>query len=144
MGYPLQYSWASLVAQLVKNLPACGRRGFNPWVGKVPWRRARLPTPVFRPGEFHGLYSAWDHKESDMTERLSLHFTSCINSSHKPLELLSLFPIMTFKIPVKQSECKTPLDFVLFSRFFKFLPSSTWNSVVVFSVIYFNISKNSI
>ena len=40
------------------------------------WRRERLPTPVFWPGEFHGLYSPWGHKESDMTERLSLHFTS--------------------------------------------------------------------
>ena len=47
IGYPLQYSWASLVAQLVKNLPQCGRSGFNPWVGKIPWRRERLPTPVF-------------------------------------------------------------------------------------------------
>ena len=27
-----------------------------PWVGKMPWRRERLPTPVFWPGEFHGLY----------------------------------------------------------------------------------------
>ena len=39
------------------------------------WRRERLPTPVFRPGEVHGLYSPWGHKESDTTERLSLHFT---------------------------------------------------------------------
>ena len=31
-----------------------------------------LPTPVFWPGEFHGLYSLWGHKESDTTERLSL------------------------------------------------------------------------
>jgi len=28
---------------------------FNPWVGKNPWRRERLPTPVFWPGEFHGI-----------------------------------------------------------------------------------------
>ena len=34
-----------------------GRPGFNPWVGKIPWRRERLPTAVFWPGEFHGLYS---------------------------------------------------------------------------------------
>ena len=34
-----------------------GRPGFNPWVGKIPWRRDRPPTPVFWPGEFHGLYS---------------------------------------------------------------------------------------
>ena len=53
IGYPLQYSWASLVAQLVKNLPAMWRPGFDPWVGKIPWRRERLLTPVFWPGEFH-------------------------------------------------------------------------------------------
>ena len=41
-------------------------------LGRFPWRRERLPTPVFWPGEFHGLYSPWGHKESDMTEQLSL------------------------------------------------------------------------
>ena len=50
------------------------RHGFNPWVGKIPWRRALQPTPVFLPGESPwteetgGLYSQWGHKESDMTE----------------------------------------------------------------------------
>jgi len=41
----------------------------DPWVGKIPWRRERL-TPVFWPGEFHGLfmYSPWGHEESDMAE----------------------------------------------------------------------------
>ena len=43
IGYPLQYSWASLVAQLVKNCLQCRRPGFDPWVGKIPWRRERLP-----------------------------------------------------------------------------------------------------
>ena len=74
MGYPLHYSWASLVAQLVKNPPASGRPGFIPWVGKIPWRRERLPTPVFSPGEFHGLHSPWGHKELDTTDRLSRSF----------------------------------------------------------------------
>ena len=42
-----------------KRIPLqCGRPGFDPWVGKIPWRRKRLPTPVFWPKEFHGLYSA--------------------------------------------------------------------------------------
>ena len=50
-----------------------GRHGFNSWVGKIPWKRERLPTPVFWLGEFHRLYSPWDHKELDMTERLSLY-----------------------------------------------------------------------
>ena len=36
-------------------------------VGKIPWRRKRLPTPVFWPGELHGLYSPWGRKESDAT-----------------------------------------------------------------------------
>ena len=36
------------------------------WVGKIPWRREWLPTPVFWPGEFHGLYSPWGHKELDI------------------------------------------------------------------------------
>ena len=58
---------ASLGAQLVKNLPAMWRPGFDPWVGKIPWRRERLPTPVFWPGEFCGLNSPWGHKESDTT-----------------------------------------------------------------------------
>ena len=44
---------------------------FNSWVGKVPWRRDGLPIPVFWPGEFHGLYSPWGHRESGMTEQLS-------------------------------------------------------------------------
>ena len=57
IDYPLLYAWASLVAQLVKNSPAMQETGFDPWVGKIPWRRERLPTPVFWPGEFHGLQS---------------------------------------------------------------------------------------
>ena len=40
--------------------------------GKIPWRREELPTPIFWPGEFHGLYSPWGRKESNTTERLSL------------------------------------------------------------------------
>ena len=50
--------------------------GFNSWVGKTPWRRERLPTPVLWPGEFHRLYSPWDHKESGMTEWLSLSLSN--------------------------------------------------------------------
>ena len=40
--------------------------------GKIPWRRERLLTPVFWPGEFRGSYSPRGHKELDTTERLSL------------------------------------------------------------------------
>ena len=51
-GYPLQYSWASFVAQLVKNPPAM----WETWVLSLdwedPWRREWQPTPVFLPGKF--------------------------------------------------------------------------------------------
>ena len=63
IGSPLQESWASLMAQLVKNLPAVRET----WVWKILWRRERLPTPVFWPGEFPGLYSPCSLKESDTT-----------------------------------------------------------------------------
>ena len=45
---------ASLVAQTVKNTPAMWETWVWPQVGKIPWRRERLPTPVFWPGEFYG------------------------------------------------------------------------------------------
>ena len=49
---------ASQVVLVVENLPVSAedikRCGFDPWVGKVPWRRAQQPTPVFSPGETHG------------------------------------------------------------------------------------------
>ena len=73
IGYPLQYSWAFLVAQLVKNPPAMT------WVQSLGWEDPLdkgKTTPVFWPEEFDGLYNPWDLKESDMTEQLSLHFTS--------------------------------------------------------------------
>ena len=75
------------MAQLVRSHLQCRRPRFCPWVGKSPWRRERLPTPVFRPGEFHGLYSPWGHKESDTTERLSLSVPEkCIRFYNKPHE----------------------------------------------------------
>ena len=51
----------------------CNRVGFDPWVGKILWRRAWQQTPVFLPGESPQMgsvagYSALGHTESDMTE----------------------------------------------------------------------------
>ena len=56
----------------------CRRRGFDSWVGKIPWSRKWQPTPVFLLGNSHGKrslmgYSPWNHKELDMTEWLSTH-----------------------------------------------------------------------
>ena len=59
-----------------KNPPANAedmRQGFDPWVGKIPWRKKWQPPPVFLPGKSHGQrslvgYSPWGCKESDTTE----------------------------------------------------------------------------
>ena len=56
---------ASLVAQTVKNPSVMQETRFNPWVGKIPWRRTWLPTPVFLPGKSHEQrsladYSPWE------------------------------------------------------------------------------------
>ena len=57
------------MAQMVKICLQFRRPGFDPWVGKIPWRREKLPTPIFLPREFHGQshlvsYSPWGRKES--------------------------------------------------------------------------------
>ena len=72
IGYPLQYSWASRVAQLVKNLPAM----WETWVRSLGWE-----DPLEKGTTTHSsilawripwMYSPWGRKESDMTERLPL------------------------------------------------------------------------
>ena len=84
IGYLFQYSWASLVAQTVKNLPAMRET----WVGSLGWEdlwvRDQLPTPVLLPGESHGRrslvgYGPRDPKESDTTEWLFIFTYVCIN-----------------------------------------------------------------
>ena len=101
IGYPLQYSWACLVAQRLKIHLQCGRHGFHPWVGKICWRRAWQPTPVFLPRESHGQrglagYSPLGLKELDMTERLS---TAQLRKLGKVFQNLSIIFL----------ECKTKL-----------------------------------
>ena len=67
IGDPLQYSWASLVVQLVKNLPAM----WETWVGPLGWE-----DPLQKGKATHSSILAWKipwgHKELDITERLSL------------------------------------------------------------------------
>ena len=83
---------------VVKNLPAsagrCKRHGFNPWVGKIFWRKKWQPTLVFLPGKFYGQrnlvgYSLWGHRELDTSEHTCIQHTpyeqiapSCFFSLH--------------------------------------------------------------
>ena len=71
------------MAQLVKNPTAVQKTWVQSWVGKIPWRRERLPTLVFWPGEFHGqsmgsqsqiglcVYSLlFTHNKGEITDKL--------------------------------------------------------------------------
>ena len=79
-----------------------GDLGLILWIGKIPWRRERLPTLVFWPGEFYGLYSPWDRKESDTT------FTFFIND-YLLILLVSLICLLS-KVLVGGEECITLLS----------------------------------
>ena len=68
ISYPIQYSWASLVAQLVKNQPAMRET----WVGKIPWRRERQPTLVFWLENSMDCIVPRVRVTKSLTERLSL------------------------------------------------------------------------
>ena len=100
----------SQVALLVKNLPAqCRRRkgcGFNPWVGKSPWRRKWQPTPVLLPGESHG-WGSWQatvtmsprvgHDWSNLTQYIYSQNPKCtiIDLSPSCEHHVNLGPVLT-------------------------------------------------
>ena len=72
----------------------CRKPRVNPWVRKIPWRRERLPTPVFLPGKSHGQrslvgYSPCGLRVWDTIEQLSLHMSSN-HSRPMPEHFLSL------------------------------------------------------
>ena len=71
----------------------CRRCESNPWIRKVPWSRKWQPISVYLLGKSHRQrslkgYSPWDHKQLDMTERLSTHIHAII-SKLDPLPIIS-------------------------------------------------------
>ena len=72
----------------------CRRRGFNPWVGTIRWRRKWQPTPIFLPREFHEQrslagFSPWGHIESDRTYWVSTH--NRYNSGYSTISIFIYF-----------------------------------------------------
>ena len=80
MGYSLQYSWVSLVAQLVRIHLQCGRPGFNSWVGKIPWRREQAIHSSILAWRIPWIVCPWGFKESELSD---FHFENC---EHKSLD----------------------------------------------------------
>ena len=73
-----------MVKSLSTNAGRCERPRFDPWVGKIPWRRARQPTPGSLPGESQGQRSLvgcspWDHREFE--DQSDLAFTHTLDMS---------------------------------------------------------------
>ena len=103
-----------LMAQMVKNPPAMQETGFDPWVGKIPWRRAWQPTSVFLPGESHGQrslagYSPWGRTESYTTERPALS--------------LFILPLLPSRLPhkIKQTSVCYTVSLIGYSLIFYIL-----------------------
>ena len=79
MGFPGGASGKECVCQC----KSVKRRGFDPWVGKIPWRKAWQHNPVFLPEESHGQrrqagHGPQDHTELDMTEVTYQACTLCL------------------------------------------------------------------
>ena len=110
--FPRAHNWSQIWTQhcLTPSLPAfCyfiipsqfRRLGFDPWVGKIPWRKEWQLTPVFLPGKLHRQrslvgYSPWGHKESDRTEWLT--HTHKHTRQKKSLFLLVISKLLKFII----------------------------------------------
>ena len=92
------------MTQVVKKLLQYGRRGLDPWVGKMPWRRVWQPIPVFLPGESPwteepGGLQSMGSQESDMTEQLNTayeniypHLSPFCQYTHSFLIYYTVFP----------------------------------------------------
>ena len=96
---------------VVKNLPVnarrCRRCGFDPWVGKIPWRRPWQPILVFFSGESHGQKSLVDYssqgcKELDMTEHACIYNT--ISHHHSHFSYSSTCLLINWKISPRSSD----------------------------------------
>ena len=81
----------------IKNPPAMRRHGFNPCVGKIPWRRAWQPTPVFLPGE-----SPWTEKPGGLQSMGSRRVGHDWATKHSPQKHLTE-PRATFFLQVSKS-----------------------------------------
>ena len=108
------------------------RLRFNPWVGKIPWRRAWQPTPAFLPGESHGQrslagYSPRGHTKSDLTEAAEHTLTqgssifSFLRSLHTVLPLAVSIYILTSVL--RQLPLFMPSPAFIVCRFFDYCRS---------------------
>ena len=102
----------------------CGRPGFDPLVGKIPWRRKWQHIPGLLPGKFHGRrslvgYSPWGRKESDTTKRLHFLSVGAVLNRQKYLHI-------AFDSSIRTWSCQDWGE-LLFCFFFKKWFFNLWN-----------------
>ena len=112
---------------VVKNSPAMRRCRFDPWVGKIPWRREWQPTP-FLPGKSHGQrslagYSGWGLKESEVTQQLNNN-----NGISLPFKFFRIMP--------------SELCFQLCQPYLKFYEELSWNQKVKKAFLNYHTTTN--
>jgi len=139
IGLPWWLKWLRICLQ-------CRRPGFDPWVGKILWRREWQPTPVPLPGKSHGqrslvCYSPWGWKESDMTEWLHFHFTKPPILSHPHAFCFTEFHHHIFSLPASALIYFLLLSVIIdeLSMFFSKANPSTC-TIIPFSAIYSRLS----
>ena len=139
------------------------RPEFDPWIGKIPWRRKWQPTSLFLPGKPHGWwrlagYSPWGHQELDMTEWFHCLFLSflyiCIISGictqwyyfqlsalSTSLSKFSSYPDHT------ETEIMKRQNFMIFLKMYLKTTwkwkKKLWSSAVCFTLPKYLVSKNS-
>jgi len=114
-GFPYGASGKELACQCRR----CKRHGFDSWIGKILWRRAWQPIPVFLPGEFHGQrslegYSPWVTESWTWLKWFSMHARRPRKSL---LGLLSNYLDWSFiQHMTKQTTTKNPSSISQFSQ----------------------------
>ena len=118
----------------LNNLPAIKKIQFNPWVGKILWRRAWQPTPVFLPGKFHEKrsqadYSPWCPKKSDTIEGTEhTGFWDIPGKSTTATAAKSLQSCLTLCHPTDRSPSGSPVPGILQARTLEWVAISFSNA----------------
>ena len=71
----------------------CRRPRFDPWVGKMPWRRKWQPTPIFLSGEFHEQRGSWQAAIHEVTKSQTEWLTLSLSCIKELITAISPFRI---------------------------------------------------
>ena len=99
----------------------CGRPEFDPWVGKIPWRRKLQPTPVYLPGESHGQrrlagYCPWGRKSRTRFSDLVTPPPPCWIGVGSSVNMTGVFMRRTKRTQIHTQQFRQSLNWCIFKR----------------------------